>query len=388
MDKIVALIPVRGGSKSIPRKNIRELSGQPLVYWTLDAAVNCELIEKVYIATDDDEIGQVVEAYGHPKVTVIGRSAETATDTASTESVMLEFAAAYQFDHLVLIQATSPLLQSEHLVRGIERYLETKADGLVSVVRQKRFLWQEDERGVASPINYDPLKRPRRQDFDGFLVENGAFYISRKRRLLESGSRLSGSIICYEMSEESYFELDEPSDWQIVAGMLQGEKSKKKESLVDFSTIKLVLTDVDGVLTDAGMYYGNSGDELKKFNTRDGKGFELLKKAGLQVGIITGEDNLLVEQRAAKLKVDFLFQGVADKVKVLVGLMQKMGLSADEVAYIGDDINDTALLSMVGLAAAPADAVEQNLRVAHYLCRLKGGEGCFREFAEYILSSR
>lgn len=195
-----AFIPVRGGSKSIPLKNIKKICGMPLVYWTVKAASDCEYIDIVYVATDSEIIEKTVKGFNLPKVMVIGRSAESASDTASTEFEMLEFAENYDFDNITLIQATSPLLTADDLNKGFELFGEQDTDSVISAVRQKRFNWQIDENGFANPTNYDVFNRPRRQEFDGYLVENGAFYITSKADLLKSRNRVSGNIKAVEMS--------------------------------------------------------------------------------------------------------------------------------------------------------------------------------------------
>lgn len=152
--------------------------------------------------------------------------------------------------------------------------------------------------------------------------------------------------------------------------------------------IKLFLTDVDGVLTDGGMYYTESGDEFKKFNTRDGMGFELLRKAGIKTGIITSENTQIVTRRAAKIKADYLYQGKRDggKLAAAVEICEKEGIEISEVAYIGDDLNCIGLLEKVGLAACPADAVAEVKNILGIqVLSAKGGEGCVRELAELIL---
>ncbi|MBS0183318.1 MAG: HAD-IIIA family hydrolase [Nitrospira sp.] len=147
-------------------------------------------------------------------------------------------------------------------------------------------------------------------------------------------------------------------------------------------------TDVDGVLTDAGMYYSESGDEWKKFNTRDGMGIKLLQKAGLITAIVTQERTRLVARRAEKLAIPELHQGVMDKLSVIRDMATRHGISLRQVAYIGDDINDIEALKAVGLSAAPADGLPQVLEIVSYVCRQKGGEGAVRELAEMILLSR
>jgi 3-deoxy-D-manno-octulosonate 8-phosphate phosphatase (KDO 8-P phosphatase) len=152
--------------------------------------------------------------------------------------------------------------------------------------------------------------------------------------------------------------------------------------------IRLFATDVDGVLTDAGMYYSESGDEWKKFNTRDGMGIKLLQKAGLITAIVTQERTKLVARRAEKLAIPELHQGAMDKISVIRDMAMRYGVSLRQVAYIGDDVNDIEALKAVGLSAAPADGFPQVLRIVDYVCEKNGGEGAVRELAEMILQSR
>lgn len=159
-------------------------------------------------------------------------------------------------------------------------------------------------------------------------------------------------------------------------------------SLTVLKGIRLFATDVDGVLTDAGMYYSESGDEWKKFNTRDGMGIKLLQKAGLITAIVTQERTRLVARRAEKLAIPELHQGVFDKLSVIRDMAMRHGISLKEVAYVGDDVNDIEALKAVGLSAAPADGLPQVLGIVDYVCRQKGGEGAVRELVDMILHSR
>jgi len=159
-----------------------------------------------------------------------------------------------------------------------------------------------------------------------------------------------------------------------------------KKTKIDFSKIKIFLSDVDGVLTDAGMYYTESGDEMKKFCTYDGMGFQLLQKTGVKVGILTTEDRQLNRRRAKKLGLDFDFHGIKDKLQITKDLCKKVNVSLDEVAYIGDDVNCFGLLSNVGIAACPSNAVEK-IKLIPNIIQLErnGGEGVVREFVELML---
>ena len=386
----VAFIPVRGGSKSIPLKNVKIINGKPLVYWAIKAACECSNIDKVYVATESLDIKNILDDLKKQdiegslvKMEVIGRSNESATDTASTESAMLEFAEQYKFDNIVLIQATSPLISAEDLERGFEEFYKSDTDSVLSVVPQKRFYWTVDAEGYATSTNYDIYKRPRRQDFNGGFVENGAFYISSKSKLMESRNRISGNIRMVEMPEDTFFEIDEPSDWIIVEGLLK-KRCKKIEKIT--TPIKMVLTDCDGCLTDGGMYYSEHGDELKKFNTRDGMAFSLLKDLGIIVGIITSENVELNRRRASKLKLDVCECGCKDKLSAVQHLAIEYGIDLKNILYIGDDQNDIELLQAVGYGCCPIDATVLVKRVASFILSTKGGNGVIREIYDRFFS--
>ena len=148
---------------------------------------------------------------------------------------------------------------------------------------------------------------------------------------------------------------------------------------------KLILTDIDGVWTDGGMYYDQTGNEWKKFNTSDSAGVLFAHRLGIPVGIITGEETNIVTRRAEKLKVDYVFQGARDKLSIATELCQKLGITLDDIAYIGDDIGDITLLRAVGIAGVPASAPDYIKELSHFVLSKKGGEGVFREFIEKII---
>lgn len=175
--------------------------------------------------------------------------------------------------------------------------------------------------------------------------------------------------------------------------MVQRTSTKKttrprKVSRTLLSQIRLFATDVDGVLTDAGMYYAESGDEWKKFNTRDGMGIKLLQKAGIITAIVTQERTKLVARRAEKLTIPELHQGVLDKLSLVREMASRYGLPLSQVAYIGDDINDLETLKAVGFSATPADGMPQVAAAVDYICQKKGGEGAVREIIEMILEAQ
>jgi YrbI family 3-deoxy-D-manno-octulosonate 8-phosphate phosphatase len=386
--KTLAFIPVRGGSKSIPLKNIKDFCGKPLVYWSLLAIENCALVNEIVVATDSDEIKVVVQSFGFKKVSVYRRHPQNANDTASTESVMFEYIEATPSlaptDVFVLVQATSPLTETVHFTEALSRYESENLDSMLSCVPIKRFFWNAN----GTPQNYDFYNRPRRQDFDGTLMENGAFYIHTVGGIMKHRCRLGDKVGVYEMPEHTAVELDEPHDWLVAEAVMRKQSLEIENDQYARLKIKLFLTDVDGVLTDGSMYYSENGDELKRFHTYDGMAFELLRKAGIKTGIITSENTEIVTRRAAKLKVDYLFQGKRDGGKLAAAqhICQELNISLHEVAYIGDDINCLELLQNVGTAACPANAMAAVKNIPNIIqLQKKGGEGVVREFVELIL---
>lgn len=383
--KTIAFIPVRGGSKSIPLKNIKPLCGKPLVCWNIEALEACPEVDEVIVATDSDDIWMTVESRNYKKTKLYRRSAQNASDTASTESVMLEYidyAKLTKEDVFMLVQATSPLTETEHFSEALQTYGKGKYDSMLTCVRNYRFFWNED----GSSMNYNYMNRPRRQNFSGMLMENGAFYVNTVGNILSNGNRLGGKIGIYEMPEYTATEIDEPDDWMILEKLMRKYKSEFLNQKKPY--IKLFITDIDGTLTDGGMYYSENGDELKKFNTRDGMGLQMLREVGIKTAIITSEDRQLNQRRAEKLKVDYIRQGKVNGGKVAVAqeIAKEMGITMQEFAYIGDDVNCIELLSIVGLAACPADASEQvKLIPGIHVMSKKGGEGCVREFIEKLV---
>jgi N-acylneuraminate cytidylyltransferase len=321
-------------------------------------------------------------------VEVHRRSAATATDDASTESVMLEFLATQPMtDVLVLLQATSPLTRPEDIdaaVRILDRY-----DAVVSVVEQRRFRWEwRGESGA--PIGYDPARRPRRQDHAGMLIENGAIYASRIDAILSSRCRVSGEIGLLEMPPETYAELDDAHDVPLVDALLRWRSTPSRAAAPPRAAagVQLVINDVDGCLSDNGMYYGADGAELKRFSARDGKGFELLRCAGVRTMLLTSERGEIVHARGRKVGADFVIAGSSDKRTHADKVRGELGLDWSEVAFLGDDVHDLELLEAVGLSACPSDAIGAVRRAVSVVCPSRGGGGAFRDLADLVLDAR
>lgn len=369
----VALIPLRGGSKSIPDKNIRPLAGRPLCHWVLEAACGCRSIDRVFVSTDSGRISDVVKAGGFP-VEIVSRSELSASDTASTEAVMLEFAAGRGFQNLVTIQATSPLTETQHLDGALKQFKAEGLDSLVTGVRTRRFFWDL----AGTPLNYDPLRRPRRQDFGGSMMENGAFYITRKALLAKSGCRLGGRIGCYLLPDSHATELDEPEDWEHLERVLRPRAVPPR--------IRALVFDVDGTLTDGTACYTADGEQAKRFSLRDGKGFELLRNAGIRAVLCTQENSSIVSARARKLGLEDVFLGVENKELAIRRFSAETGIPLGEIGFMGDDVNDLLAMRITGWSACPADAHPLVWEQARFRSRHKGGAGAAREVCDLVIA--
>ena len=223
--KIVSLIPLRGGSKSIPYKNIKDIAGKPLCYWVLKAATGSKYIDEVWVSTEDTKIKEAVLSLGL-NVSVLDRPEELAGDNSSTESVMLHFAENVSFDILNLIQATSPTTTSEDLDKAIEQFFAEGDGSLFTGVLYKKFFWTLD----GKPLNYDYMKRPRRQEFAGVVHENGAFYLTKKEILADKKNRLGGKIGIFILPEDKAIDIDEEADWPRAERHLLDQLKKTRNS--------------------------------------------------------------------------------------------------------------------------------------------------------------
>lgn len=378
--KKIALIPLRKGSKGIPGKNKKKLLGRPMFTWVLEAAIFSDL-DSVYVFTDDQEILDFLSKEYHwtTKVKGLLRDDLNANDTASTESAMLEFAIKIEqdFDVLCLLQATSPLTTSEDINKALFQITKENKTSALSVVKTHRFTWNAD----GTSQNYDVFKRPRRQDFEGLLMENGAVYATTKAAFLQSKNRVSGSIGLVEMPEDTLVEIDSLSDWLMVENLLAArQKSLKKQEQIQY----LVL-DVDGVFTDGSVYYGVDGELMKKFDMRDGMGLEILRQNGVDVVVMTSENSTLVAQRMKKLQIKHVFLGVKDKHSLLQQFIFERNITWSSLAYVGDDVNDLANLCSVGWSFSPANATSIVKQHVDNVLINDSANGAIREVCEWIM---
>ncbi len=379
--KKIGFIPLRKGSKSIKGKNKRKLFGRPLYTWVLNEAMLSE-IDEVYVYTDDEEIiHQVNTTYQwSTKIKALPRSQSSATDTASTEAAMLEFSDSieHNYDIIVLLQATSPLTTAHDINNCIRKLTDESCDSALTVVPFKRFTWSPK----GESINYNYTERPRRQDFEGSFVENGAVYATKKEVFLQNKNRLGGKIAISEMPEDTYYEIDEISDWAVVEKLIENRLAKQK---IPLSKIETFVFDVDGVFTDGKVGVSSDRELFKTFSLRDGMGFELLRQEGITPVILTSEDSEIVKNRMNKLNIDKVFLGIKDKYSFLGNYLKQNNLKRNQIAYIGDDINDLPNIASAGWSFCPNDAIDTVKTFADIVLHNNGGDRAIREAIEFII---
>ena len=219
---IIAIIPARGGSKGLPRKNIRKLANKPLIAHSIIHAKEAKLVDRVYVSTDDRKIAEISRAYG---AEIINRPDELAGDAASSESALIHGVKEIEstgmiIDLVVFLQCTSPIRIGTDIDNAIRKVKTEVADSLLSVSPSHRFLWQEVD-DIAQSINYDYHCRPRRQDMKPQYVENGSIYIFKTWVLKELNNRLGGKVVLFPMSEAASWEIDSPLDFDIAEFLLK-----------------------------------------------------------------------------------------------------------------------------------------------------------------------
>lgn len=376
----IGFLPLRKGSKGIPNKNKRKMVGRPLFTWVLSEAIFSDL-DKVFVYTNDEDVMDFInqEYNWTNKVEALLRSEESASDTAPTELAILEFCESinFNFDVFCLLQATSPFTKKEDINTCLNK-LEEGFDSALTVVNTHRFLWNENGKA----INYNPFERPRRQDFEGILVENGAVYTITKEALKKYKNRLGEKVAVVKMNDDSLMEIDSEYDWIAIESLLIERQKRTKES----KQITHVVLDVDGVFTDGSITYTKNGEHTKQFDMRDGMGLEILRQFGVEVIVMTSEDSQLVAKRMEKLKIKHVFLGVKDKYALLNNVIEEQATTLNNVAYIGDDVNDLTNICSVGWSLAPNNATDIVKQHADVILSKNSGSGAIREACQFIMN--
>jgi N-acylneuraminate cytidylyltransferase len=378
----LAIIPARGGSKGIPRKNVLPLGGKPLLAHTIHAARAASRVTRVLVSTDDDEIAEVALRYG---AEVVRRPPELAGDTASSEAALLHALDAllegegYAPDLLVFLQCTSPLTAPEDIDGTVAALIDAQADSALAVTAFHYFLWSQDG-DEARGVNHDKRVRLMRQQREPEYLETGAVYVMRTAGFRAARHRFFGKTVLFDTPVERRLEIDEPEDFRIAEERI-ARLSRAHTGLPP--RVSALVMDFDGVLTDDRVFVREDGAETVACSRRDGMGIERLRAAGLPMLVISKETNPVVAARCRKLKLPY-HHGIEGKRAVLEGWLGENGIAAAETIYVGNDVNDLDCMGLVGCAVAPRDAHPRALAAAALVLDADGGRGAIRLLADML----
>nr|WP_243695994.1 acylneuraminate cytidylyltransferase [Labedella phragmitis] len=392
---VVAVIPARGGSKGIPRKNLRAVGGVPLVARAVAAARGARSIDTVVVSTDDPAIAAAAAAAG---AVIVDRPIGLAGDDASSESALLHALDVLAEDGdepvvLVFIQATSPLIDPLDLDEAVERVVGRQADVVFSAIATHAFLWRDGDASVGVVgVNHDRSSRPRRQDRAPEYRETGAFYVMDAAGFRSAGHRFFGRVGVHLVPERHGLDIDTPADLELARAIAAIDEETSGRRTAEPIPVDAVVTDFDGVHTDDSAFVDGDGREIVRVNRADGHGVRLLRDAGIPVLILSAERNAVVVARGAKLGVEVI-HGVdgddarGDKGDVLGAWADGLGIALDHVAYVGNDLGDLPALRLVGWPIAVADAHPAVLAVARVVLASRGGDGAVRELADRVIAA-
>ncbi|MFI0447835.1 cytidylyltransferase domain-containing protein [Actinomadura sp. 6N118] len=378
--RVVCIIPARGGSKGVPRKNLARIGGRSLVTRAVQSALAAPLIDAVVVSTDDAEIAAEARGAG---ARVVDRPGEISGDTASSESALLH--ALDQIEEspevTVMVQCTSPFIDPADLDAAVGRVLDGAADSVFAAMESHEFQWRVvDDRGVTA-VGHDATQRPRRQDRPVHYRETGAFYVMRTAELRVLKHRFFGHIAAQPVRPEHAIEVDTATDLALARAV--APIAEPPEAL----DVDAVVTDFDGVHTDDRAWVDQDGTESVAVSRSDGMGVALLRRAGVPLLILSTEVNPVVAARARKLKVPVL-HGLEDKAAALRKWMADEGYDPERVAYVGNDVNDLGCLALVGWPIAVPGSHPEVLAAARITLTRPGGAGAVRELCDRILRAR
>lgn len=400
MTEVLALIPARGGSKSIPRKNIRPFAGHPLLAYSIAAGLQAQAVTRVVVSTDDEEIAVVARQYGAE--TPFLRPAELAQDNTTDLPVFqhalgwLEDHEAYRPEIVVQLRPTSPVRPPDCVDSAVRLLLEhPEADSVRGVVASDQIpykMWRIEPDGRMKPLLTveglaEPYNAPR-QALPSTYWQTGHIDAIRTATILNKSS-LSGEVILPLILDSRYtIDIDTIEDWRraewLVAqgNLLMVTPGHLRRPLPP--QISLVIFDFDGVMTDNHAWVDQDGREAVMVNRADGMGISLLKKAGFPALVLSTEINPVVATRCQKLGLPVV-QGLADKSLALQDWLQSHHIDPAGTVYLGNDVNDLPCFPLVGCSVAVSDAHPDVLAQADLILSRQGGQGAVRELCELII---
>lgn len=401
--EVLAIIPARGGSKGIPRKNIRPFAGYPLIAYSIAAGLQAGTVTRLLVSTDDEEIAETARRFGAG--TPFLRPAELAGDR-TLDLPVFQHALAWLAEHegyhpevVVHLRPTTPLRPPDLVDRAVRILLEhPEADsvrGLTPAHQNPFKMWRMDsEREPIRPLTtvpgiVEPYNAPR-QSLPQAYMHTGLMDVIRPAVILEENS-MSGQTILPVLFDPDYdIDLDTPEDWRRAEERLMHFSlplvwpGRPRRPLPD--KVELLVMDFDGVLTDNRVWVDQDGREMIAANRSDSLWLGMLRQKGVQVFVISKETNLVVAARCRKMNIPYI-QGEDDKETALKKLLAERGVDPARAVYCGNDVNDLPCFPLVGWAVAVADAVPEAARQADFVLTQRGGHGAVRELCEILLGA-
>ena len=401
--EILAVIPARGGSKSIPRKNIRMLAGHPLIAYSIAAGLQSSFVSRVLVSTDDEEIAAIARQYGAE--TPFLRPAELAQDHTTDYPVFthtlewLKENEGYQPDIVIQLRPTSPVRPQDCVNRAVQILLEhpeaESVRGVVPSGQNPYKMWKLNDDGSMVPLLELPgLKESYnspRQALPQTYWQTGHIDAIRTNTILKKGS-LSGDMVWSLVLDSRYtVDIDTLNDWQWTEWLISqggldlvfpGKKLRPLPNRIDF-----IVFDFDGVFTDNRVWVDETGRESVAAYRSDSLILSQMRKAGFDMAVLSTEVNPVVSERCKKMKLPVV-QGVEDKASAIIQLITDRGLKPENVVYLGNDINDVPCFPLVGCAVVVADALPEAKRQADLVLSKPGGHGAVRELCDMLLNRK
>jgi len=401
--RVAIVIPARYGSTRLPGKPLADIAGKPMVQHVYERALQVSNAHTVVVATDDERVASAVKAFG-------GHCVMTSPDHPSGTDRLAEVMNQVDADIYINLQGDEPLVRPEDIEKLATGML---SDGEVSVGTLCHSIDAREstnpncvkvvlaENGNALYFSRSPIPYPREDEHANYLKHVGVYayrrevladYPKLKQPMMEQAEKLeqlrllaAGYCIRAYMVDPTGPGVDTPECLEQVRALISGRPISHKPALAD---IRLVITDVDGVLTDGGIYYDASGECLKRFHVRDGMGMRLLEENGVKVAVLSGRDSATLRKRVADLGISLCQFGVKDKRAACNQLMADAGVTAEQTACIGDDCIDLPAFAACGISFAVADAPIYVKDAASETLTAPGGSGAFREVADAILHAQ
>ena len=403
----LAVIPARYASTRLPGKPLLDICGKPMIQHVYEAVQKATLVDAVLVATDDIRIVQAVEAFG-------GRAILTSPQCASGTDRLVEVARQEQADIYLNVQGDEPLLRPADVDRLVEAlrdcphmaaatpcyrisYEQACDPNLVKIVRS--------DSGAALYFSRARIPFEEAGGYWGHMgmyayrpealrifAEHGPGMLERTEKLEQLRLLQHGVGIQTVELPPCAPGVDTPEDLELVRAIVAGKDLSTSTSTTptppSLAGIRLVITDVDGVLTDGGLYYGPDGECIKRFHAQDGLGMVMLRKAGIRVAVLSGRDCPALRRRLNDLGIDMFRLGKVEKRAACESLLQEAGVSAHEALFIGDDLPDLDGFACCGLGVTVANARDEVKRAADIVLQTQGGQGAFRELVDMLLSHR